>query len=76
MFAKVTVFSVRKDDLKRDKNGDIISRKWVCSKKDINWQSVFEIKINMTRDHWLDLVVKLFFVLILIENWRSGLLKS
>ena len=51
MFAKVTIFSVQKDDLKRDKNGDIISRKWVCSKKDINWQSVFKIKINMTRDH-------------------------
>ncbi|XP_034710461.1 protein FAR1-RELATED SEQUENCE 5-like [Vitis riparia] len=33
MLAKLTGFSIRKDDLKRDKNGDIISRKWVCSKE-------------------------------------------
>ena len=33
MLAKVTKFSIRKDDLKRDKNGDIISRKWVCSRE-------------------------------------------
>eukprot|EP00261_Vitis_vinifera_P026023 XP_010659131.1 PREDICTED: protein FAR1-RELATED SEQUENCE 5-like [Vitis vinifera] len=33
MLARVAGFSIRKDDLKRDKNGDIISRKWVCSKE-------------------------------------------
>ena len=33
MLAKVTRFSIRKDDLKWDKNEDIISRKWVCSRK-------------------------------------------
>nr|CAN62918.1 hypothetical protein VITISV_029735 [Vitis vinifera] len=33
MLAKVAGFSIRKDDLKRDKNGDIISRKWVCSRE-------------------------------------------
>ncbi|XP_034707036.1 protein FAR1-RELATED SEQUENCE 5-like [Vitis riparia] len=33
MLAKLTGFSIRKDDLKRDKNGDIISQKWVCSKE-------------------------------------------
>ncbi|KAL6347575.1 hypothetical protein AAG906_026101 [Vitis piasezkii] len=33
MLAKLTGFSIRKDDLKQDKNGDIISRKWVCSKE-------------------------------------------
>ena len=33
MFAKVTGFSIRKEDLKRDKNGVIISRKWVCSRE-------------------------------------------
>ncbi|RVX07463.1 Protein FAR1-related sequence 5 [Vitis vinifera] len=33
MLAKVVEFSFRKDDLKRDKNGDIISRKWVCSRE-------------------------------------------
>ena len=33
MLAKVTGFSIRKDDLKRDKNEDIISRKWVCSRE-------------------------------------------
>ena len=33
LFAKVTKFSIRKDDLKQDKNGYIISRKWVCSKE-------------------------------------------
>ncbi|XP_034695633.1 uncharacterized protein LOC117921781 [Vitis riparia] len=33
MLAKVAEFSIRKDDLKRDKNGDIISRKWVCSRE-------------------------------------------
>ncbi|RVW95951.1 Protein FAR1-related sequence 5 [Vitis vinifera] len=33
MLARVAGFSIRKDDLKRDKNGDIISRKWVCSRE-------------------------------------------
>ncbi|KAL6325669.1 hypothetical protein AAG906_023514 [Vitis piasezkii] len=33
LFAKVTGFSVRKDDVKRDKNQNIVSRKWVCSKE-------------------------------------------
>ena len=33
MFAKVTGFSIRKEDLKRDKNGVIISQKWVCSRE-------------------------------------------
>ena len=33
LFFKVTGFSIQKDDLKRDKNGYIISRKWVCSKE-------------------------------------------
>ena len=30
LFAKVVGFSVRKDDVKRDKNKNIVSRKWVC----------------------------------------------
>ena len=30
LYAKVTRFSIQKDDLKRDKNGYIISQKWVC----------------------------------------------
>ena len=34
MLAKVAGFSIRKDDLKRDKNEDIISRKWVCSREE------------------------------------------
>ncbi|RVX07698.1 Protein FAR1-related sequence 5 [Vitis vinifera] len=33
LFTKVTGFSVRKDDVKRDKNQNIVSRKWVCSKE-------------------------------------------
>ncbi|RVW29113.1 Protein FAR1-related sequence 5 [Vitis vinifera] len=33
MLARVAGFSIRKDDLKQDKNGDIISRKWVCSRE-------------------------------------------
>ncbi|RVX19264.1 Protein FAR1-related sequence 5 [Vitis vinifera] len=33
MLARVAGFGIRKDDLKRDKNGDIISRKWVCSRE-------------------------------------------
>ncbi|WJZ84125.1 hypothetical protein VitviT2T_003746 [Vitis vinifera] len=33
LFAKVTGFSVRKDDVKRDKNQNIVSHKWVCSKE-------------------------------------------
>ncbi|XP_059597879.1 protein FAR1-RELATED SEQUENCE 5-like [Vitis vinifera] len=33
MLARVVGFSIRKDDLKRDKNGDIISQKWVCSRE-------------------------------------------
>ena len=33
LFAKVTGFSVRKDDVKRDKNQNIVSCKWVCSKE-------------------------------------------
>ena len=32
IYAKVIGFSVQKDDLKRDKNGGIISPKWVCYK--------------------------------------------
>ena len=33
LFAKVIEFSVRKDDVKRDKNQNIVSSKWVCSKE-------------------------------------------
>ena len=33
MLAKVTGFRIRKDDLKRDKNEDIISQNWVCSRE-------------------------------------------
>ncbi|KAL6348243.1 hypothetical protein AAG906_005535 [Vitis piasezkii] len=33
MLAKVIRFSIGKDGLKQDKNGDIISRKWVCSRE-------------------------------------------
>ncbi|RVW73011.1 Protein FAR1-related sequence 5 [Vitis vinifera] len=33
LFAKVTGFSVRNDDVKRYKNQNIVSRKWVCSKE-------------------------------------------
>ena len=33
LFTKVTGFSVRKDDVKRDKNQNIVSRKWVCLKE-------------------------------------------
>ena len=33
MYANVTRFSIRKDDLKWDKNGLIVSQKWVCSRE-------------------------------------------
>ena len=33
MYARVTVFSIQKDDLKRNKNEEIISRNWVCYKE-------------------------------------------
>ena len=33
LFAKVIGFSVRKNDVKQDKNQNIVSRKWVCSKE-------------------------------------------
>ena len=33
LFAKVTGFSVRNDDVKRDKNQNLVSCKWVCSKE-------------------------------------------
>ena len=33
LFAKVTGFSVRNDDVKRDKNQNLVSRKWVCLKE-------------------------------------------
>ena len=33
MLAKVIGFSIGKDGLKQDKNGYIISRKWVCSRE-------------------------------------------
>ena len=33
MFAKVTEFSIWQNELKWDKNWDIISWKWVCSKE-------------------------------------------
>ena len=33
LFAKVTGFNVRKDYVKRDKNQNIVSHKWVCSKE-------------------------------------------
>ncbi|XP_059597995.1 protein FAR1-RELATED SEQUENCE 5 [Vitis vinifera] len=42
MLAKLTGFSIRKNDLKRDKNGDIISRKWVCSKEGHRATKFFE----------------------------------
>ncbi|RVW90233.1 hypothetical protein CK203_036783 [Vitis vinifera] len=45
---KVAGFSIRKDDLKRDKNGDIISRKWVCSREG---QRVTKFIENDKRQH-------------------------
>ena len=33
LFVKVTGLSVRKDDVKQDKNQNIVSYKWVCSKE-------------------------------------------
>ena len=33
LFAKVIGFNIQKDDLKQDKNGYIISRKWACYKE-------------------------------------------
>ncbi|KAK9289585.1 hypothetical protein L1049_007741 [Liquidambar formosana] len=37
-YAKVVGFSVRKDDLSKDKDGIIVSRSWVCSKEGIRLQ--------------------------------------
>ena len=42
MFAKVTRFSIWKDDLKWDKNEYIVSRKWVCSKEGNRLAKCFE----------------------------------
>ena len=33
LYAQVTLFSVRNEDLKQDKNQNIVSCKWVCSKE-------------------------------------------
>ena len=32
-YVKFVGFSVRKDDVKRDKNNIVISRRWVCAKE-------------------------------------------
>ncbi|WJZ92484.1 hypothetical protein VitviT2T_011474 [Vitis vinifera] len=48
VLAKVAGFSIRKDDLKQDKNGDIISRKWVCSREG---QRVTKFIENDKRQH-------------------------
>ena len=45
LLAKVIRFSIQKDDLKQDKNGDIISRKWVCSREIHRSKSFFEMTI-------------------------------
>ena len=42
LFSKVIEFSIRKDDLKRDKNGYIISWKWVCSREGYWLKKFFE----------------------------------
>ena len=41
-FAKVIGFSIWKYDLKRDNNGYIISRKWVCSREGHRSKKFFE----------------------------------
>ncbi|KAL6342650.1 hypothetical protein AAG906_012517 [Vitis piasezkii] len=55
MLARVAGFSIRKDDLKRDKNGDIISRKWVCSREGQRATKFFE-NDKRQRDHNHNLV--------------------
>ena len=42
MFTKVTGFSIQKDDLEWDKNADIVSRKWVCSREGHQSTKCFE----------------------------------
>ena len=48
LFTKVIEFSIPKDDLKRDKNGYIISWKWVCSREGYWLTKFFE---NENRQH-------------------------
>ena len=43
---KVNKFNVRKDDVKWDKNQNIASHMWVCSKKDKDKQYVWRMKIE------------------------------
>ena len=42
MFAKMTGFSIRKNDLKRYKNEDIVSQKWVCFREGHRLTKCFE----------------------------------
>ena len=46
LFAKVTGFSVRKDDMKRDKNQNIVSRKRVSSKEG------YRQKVCLENENW------------------------
>ena len=48
MYAKVTEYSIQKDDLKWDKNWDIISRKLDCSKKRTSIVKVFTKRKSST----------------------------
>lgn len=77
IYARVTVFSIQKDDLKRNKNEEIISRNWVCYKERHWLPKCFKNEnLQGSQDHLLDWVMNLHFVLDLVENWKSGLLKS
>ena len=65
IYAKAIGFSVQKDDLKRDKNGSIISPKWVCSKEGHRLAKCFQNENRQCEPRSLTRVgVKLHFVLV------------
>ena len=65
IYAKAIGFSVQKDDLKRDKNGGIISPKWVCSKEGHRLAKCFQNENRQCEPRSLARVgVKLHFVLV------------
>ena len=72
IYAKAIGFSVQKDDLKRDKNGSIISPKWVCSKEGHRLAKCFQNENRQCEPRSLTRVgVKLHFVLVWTPHFSS-----
>ena len=72
-YVKFVGFSVRKDDVKRDKNNIVISRRWVCAKEGFRKIKHKETMIvNAIQNRLLDVVAWLLSVWSTIKSQMNG----